>query len=169
MPKKPTVLHVLNGNPSKIKDLGKNEPKPAPIAPKCPAFLSSDAKKEWKRIAPQLEKLGLLSQIDMTALAGYCESWAQWKEAVEFLHEFGTTYTLWERNDDGSIKMDVHGAPVMRYVQQFPQVSVANKALANIRAFCSEFGLTPSARSRIIVPGVNNDKDDMESLLSGVK
>ena len=168
MPKKPTALHVLNGNPSKIKDLGKNEPKPVPIAPKCPAFLSVDAKKEWKRIAPRLEKLGLLTQIDMTALAGYCESWAQWKEAVEFIHEFGTTYTLWERNDDGSIKIDIHGAPVMRYVQQFPHVSVANKALVNIRAFCSEFGLTPSARGRIQVPG-SEEKDDMESLLSGVK
>ncbi len=168
-PKKPTALHVLNGNPSKIKDLGKNEPKPAPIAPKCPTFLSKDAKKEWKRVAPQLERLGLLTQIDMVALAGYCESYAQWKEAVEFMHEFGTTYTLWERNDDGSIKVDVHGNPVMRYMQQFPQVSIANKALTQIKAFCTEFGLTPSSRSRIQVPGAQEGEDPMEALLSGVK
>ena len=168
-PKKPTALHVLNGNPSRIKDLGKNEPKPTLIAPKCPAFLSKNAKKEWKRIEPQLEKLGLLTQMDMAALAGYCESWAQWKEAVEFMHEFGTTYTLWERNDDGSIKIDVHGSPVMRYVQQFPQVSIANKALTQIKAFCTEFGLTPSARGRMQVPGQADANDEMESLLNKAK
>jgi len=166
MPKKPTALHILHGNPSKIKDLGKNEPKPAPIAPKCPPFLSKDAKKEWKRVAPQLEKLGLLTQIDMVALAGYCQSYARWKEAEEFLNDFGTTYTLWERNDDGSIKTDVHGKPIMRYIQQFPQVSIANKAMQQIRAFCAEFGMTPSSRGRIQVPGMEDREDEMEQMLN---
>lgn len=163
--KKPTALHLLNGNPSKIKDLGKNEPKPEPVAPECPTWLHEDATVEWKRISPQLERLGLLTKIDMAALAGYCQSYAQWKEAVEFLNEMGSTYTLYERNDDGGIKVDVNGNPVIRYIQQFPQVAIANKALQQIRAFCIEFGMTPSARGRIQVPGLD-DENEMESLLS---
>lgn len=165
----PTALHVLHGNPSKKKDLGKNEPKPVPIAPKCPTWLHKDAKKEWKRVAPQLERLGLLTQIDMAALAGYCESWAQYKGAIEFLHKRGTTYALWERNDDGSIKYDDRGQPILRYMQQWPQVSIANKALQQVRAFCAEFGLTPSARGRIQVPGASENDDPLENILSGVK
>ena len=162
----PTNLHVLNGNPSKKKDLGKNEPKPAPIAPKCPTWLHKDAKKEWKRIAPQLEKLGMLTQIDQAALAAYCESWAQYKEAIEFIHKNGTTYPLWERDESGDIKRDAAGKPVLRYMQQWPQVSIANKALQNIKSLCVEFGMTPSSRGRIQVPGLDEKEDEMQRYLS---
>ena len=156
MPRKkiPTELHILNGNPSKIKDLGKNEPKPAPICPECPEWLCKDAKKEWERISPQLEKLGLLTQIDMAALVGYCESWAQYKKAIEFIQKNGEVYPI--KDDNGKIK----------YLQQFPQVSIANKALINIKSFCTEFGMTPSARSRMIVAGADENSDEMENLLS---
>lgn len=164
---KPTNLKLLMGNPGK-RPLPKNEPKPIPLAPKCPTWLHKDAKKEWKRIAPQLERLGLLTRIDMAALAGYCESWAQYKIATEYLHQIGTTYIIWERDENGNLMYDENGRKIMRHTQQWPQVSIANKALANVRALCSEFGLTPSARGRIQVPGLE-DKDDMESLLSGLK
>ncbi len=69
---KPTALKLLEGNPGK-RPLPMNEPKPAPTAPKCPSWLHKDAKKEWKRISTELERLGLLTQVDMAALAGYCE------------------------------------------------------------------------------------------------
>jgi len=166
---KPTALHVLNGNPSKIKDLGKNEPKPVPIAPKCPHWLHKNAKKEWRRIAPQLERLGLLTQVDMAALAMYCEAWAQYRDAIEFIHKKGQVYATWERNMDGSVATDDRGQPILRHMQQWPQVGIANKQLKNIQSLCAEFGLTPSARGRIQVPGAAEGDDPMEALLSGVK
>ena len=148
----PTNLKVLNGNPGK-RPLPKNEPKPEPIAPACPEWLHDDAKAEWQRITPQLERLGLLTQIDMATLAGYCESWAQYKKAVIFINKKGDVYPI--KDAEGTIK----------YLQQVPQVSIANKALANIRAIAAEFGMTPSARGRIQVPGLD-DESEMESLLS---
>ncbi len=165
----PTVLHVLNGNPSKKKDLGKNEPKPVPTAPRCPHWLHKNAKKEWKRIAPQLERMGLLTQVDLAALAMYCESWAQYREAIEFVHKKGQAYAIFERNEDGNVKYDNRGQPILRHMQQWPQVGIANKALKNIQSLCSEFGLTPSARGRMQVPGTSDKEDPMESILSGVK
>ena len=54
-------------------------------------------------------------------------------------------------------------------MQQWPQVSIANKALQNIKAFGTEFGLTPSSRGRLEVPGASEGDDPMEALLSGVK
>ena len=149
----PTNLKVLHGNPGK-RPLPENEPKPEPIAPKCPTWLHKDAKKEWKRIAPQLEKLGLLTQVDMAALAGYCESWAQYKRSIEFIHKHGEVYPI--KDDEGRVK----------YLQQVPQVSIANKALQQVRAFCAEFGMTPSARGRMSVPGAEDKEDEMESLLN---
>ena len=150
---KPTELKLIEGNPGK-RPLPENEPKPEPIAPKCPTWLHKDAKKEWKRIAPQLERLGLLTQVDMAALAGYCESWAQYKRSIEFIHKHGEVYPI--KDDEGRVK----------YLQQVPQVSIANKALQQVRAFCAEFGLTPSARGRMVVPGADDKEDEMEKMLS---
>ena len=150
---KPTRLKILEGNPGK-RPLPINEPKPTPIAPECPVWLHKDAKKEWKRVAPELEKIGLLTTVDMAALATYCESWAQYKEAIEFIHKHGPVYPI--KDENGKVK----------YLQQVPQVSIANKALNNIRMLCAEFGLTPSSRSRMSIPGVENDDLEMEKLLS---
>lgn len=134
---KPTHLKAINGNPGK-RPLNENEPKPKGAA-KCPTWLHKDAKKEWKRLAPELERLKLLTLLDTVAFAGYCESYAQWKEATEFIHKHGTSYPV--KDEDGRIKM----------IRPFPQVAQANQALANIRSFASEFGFTPSARGRIEV------------------
>ena len=151
--KKPTKIHVLNGNPSG-RPLPENEPKPEIKGPVCPEHLCDDAKKEWARIVPQLEKLGLVSEMDSVAIEGYCQSYALYKTCMEFIKKNGTCFPM--KNPDGTLK----------YLQQFPQVAVANKALIQIRAFCTEFGLTPSARARMSVPGLKEDTDStMEAML----
>jgi len=65
---KPTAIKILEGNPGK-RPLNLNEPKPLQIAPECPDWLLDEAKKEWKRLAPELERLGLLTILDMAAFA----------------------------------------------------------------------------------------------------
>ena len=50
---KPTAVKVLEGNPGK-RSLNTGEPKPEKKAPRCPAWLEDEAKKEWKRMAKQL-------------------------------------------------------------------------------------------------------------------
>lgn len=147
---KPTYLKVLEGNPGKRK-INKAEPKPRPVAPKCPSWLNREAKREWRRIAPELERLGLLTIVDGTALAGYCQSYARWREAEEFLEKHGTIFVI--KDDEGKPK----------YMQQVPQVSIAQKSLQAVKSFCAEFGLTPSSRSRMSLPG--QEKDDFDGLL----
>ena len=145
---KPTALKVLEGNPGK-RALNLNEPKPKGKSPACPKWLEAEAKKEWRRISKQLEGLGILTEIDMTAFAGYCQAYARWKEAEEFITK--------------------HGAIVKTpsgYWQQVPQVSIAQTYLRIMNRFCEQFGLTPSARSRIISDTGSNDIDDpMEFIL----
>ena len=86
---KPTAVKALEGNPGK-RSLNTGEPKPEKKAPRCPAWLEGEAKKEWKRMAGQMEKLGILTEIDMAAFAGYCQAYARWKEAEEFITQHGT-------------------------------------------------------------------------------
>lgn len=152
---KPTKLKLIEGNPGK-RPLNKNEPKPVPIAPKCPRWLSKEAKKEWKRIAPILERLGLLTELDMANLAEYCRAYAQLVEADQFLQKHGQTYQIPKRDEEGKV--------IGLCVQQWPQVSIARRAAEEIRVISSLFGLSPSDRSRIHV-AVTGEDDPMEELL----
>ena len=52
------------------------------------------------------------------------------------------------------------------YFQQVPQVSISQTSLKLLLKFAVEFGLTPSARSRIIADNGSPDSDDpMEWIL----
>jgi P27 family predicted phage terminase small subunit len=149
---KPTALKVLEGNPGK-RPLNKNEPQPEKKAPRCPSWLEPEAKKEWKRMAKTLETIGVLTQVDKAAFAGYCQAYARWKEAEEFLSKHGTIF----KTPSG-------------YIQQVPQVSIAQAYLKVMKDFCSEFGLTPAARTRIQVDSAVGQEDDpMESILKVMK
>lgn len=148
----PTAIKVLEGNPGK-RPLNTNEPTPEKKAPKCPSWLDSEAKKEWRRMSKLLEQLGVLTEIDMAAFSGYCQAYARWKEAEEFISKHGTIV----KTPSG-------------YWQQVPQVSIAQTYLKIMKDFCSEFGLTPSTRSRINLGATKGASDDpMEEMLRAVK
>ena len=67
----PTAIKELEGNPGK-RPLNSNEPKPDATAPKCPKWLEPEAKKEWKRLSIEMERIGILTKVDMAAFAAYC-------------------------------------------------------------------------------------------------
>jgi len=146
----PTAIKELEGNPGG-RPLNEAEPKPARKAPPCPKWLEPEAKKEWRRLAKQLEQIGVLTEVDMAAFAAYCQAYARWKEAEEFLTEHGTLV----RTPSG-------------YYQQVPQVSIAQTYLKIMNKIAEQFGLTPSARSRITA-GQNEslEVDEMDELLGG--
>lgn len=146
----PTAIKELEGNPGKRK-LNTNEPKPKKKASRCPAWLEDEAKKEWKRMSKVLESMGLLTEMDMAAFAGYCQAYARWKEAEEFISQHGSMV----RTPNG-------------YLQQVPQVSIAQTNQKIMLKFCEQFGLTPSSRSRIVA-GTDGEGsgDEMEELLGG--
>ena len=150
---KPTALKVLEGNPGK-RPLNLYEPAPEGKLPECPAWLEEEAKAEWERLAVPMHNLGLLTELDMAAFAVYCQAYARWKEAEEFITQHGSIF----KTPSG-------------YVQQVPQVSIAQQNLKIMQSFCSEFGLTPACRARIFAAnGMSEEasaEDPMEKLLKG--
>jgi P27 family predicted phage terminase small subunit len=153
---KPTYLKILEGNPGK-RPL-KEHPKPEPIAPSCPYWLSPRAKSEWRRIAPELEKLGLLTKLDRTALAGYCENLALVKIASQAIQEYYRQ----------------HGKLTYTYVNKsgaenevpIPEIKIAREAWQLVHKFETEFGLTPSSRERLNLPE-QKEIDEFEEFLRG--
>ena len=148
---KPTALKTLEGNPGK-RQLNVNEPKPLAKAPSCPKWLDPEAKKEWRRLSKKMEQIGILTEIDMAAFAGYCQAYARWKAAEEFISKHG------------SIVKTPSG-----YWQQVPQVSIAQQYMKAMQKFAEQFGLTPAARSRIVADNTKTEYiDDMDKLLGGM-
>lgn len=77
-----------------------------------------------------------MTAVDRDTLAGYCLALVRAIEADAVIAEHGLT-----------IKVGDNG-----YVQQRPEVAIAFKAWQLVAKFAAEFGLTPSARTRISVP-----------------
>ena len=147
---KPTALKVLEGNPGK-RPLNLYEPAPEGKLPECPAWLEEEAKAEWERLAVPMHNLGLLTELDMAAFAAYCQAYARWKEAEEFITQHGTIV----KTPSG-------------YWQQVPQVSIAQTYLKMMQKSAEQFGLTPSSRSRIVADIHSGGEDDeLEALLGG--
>jgi len=147
---KPTRLKLLEGVVNKRR-INMNEPKPKSKKrkPAAPSFLNQAAKKEWKRIAGELHQLGLLTNLDLTALAGYCASYAIFVDASKNLEKHGMLVKAQS------------GFPM-----QSPYLSIANKAMSEMRRWMAEFGMTPSSRSRVVVDTPMDEKEKaMLSLL----
>ena len=151
---KPTAVKKLEGNPGKSK-LNTKELVPAKGMPACPDWLMPEAKKKWERLAKLMNQMGVLTEVDMAAFAAYCQSYARWREAQEHITSGGSTF----ETDKG-------------YQQQTPWVGIANTNQKLMLQAASEFGLTPSSRSRIVAGKgkVKETEDEMEALLgdSGV-
>ena len=149
---KPTAIKLLEGNPGKRK-LNKREPKPRILktVPECPEWLLPEAQKEWGRLAPALVSLGLITNIDIDDFAAYCQAFARWHEAETYITENGTTYMT----ETGQLK------PI-------PQVAQAQQYIRLMKDLSTEFGMTPSSRSRLISDATHtNESDDMDALLGG--
>ncbi len=139
---KPTALKILQGNPGG-RPINTHEPKFELTVPDCPIELNADAKLEWSRLAPHLLRMGLITEADRSAFAGYCQAYGRWIEAERYLAT------------EGELLVTDKGNTV-----QNPRLWVANRALEQMYKFMVEFGLTPSSRTRLKVNPLSEDEMD---------
>ena len=134
----PANVHRLNGNRSKLTDSKLRDMDsilPEVSIPKAPAHLLSGAKKEWNRISVHLEKLGLVTELDMAALAAYCQAYARWANAESQIKKLGEE-SLIETTPSG-------------YKQISVLLQISNRAAEQMHKFMGEFGMSPSTRTRV--------------------
>lgn len=127
----PTALRLVTGNAGN-RPLNALEPKPELAVPTCPAHLHPTAKAEWKRLARQLHTMGILTHLDRSVLAAYCQAYGRWVEAERRLKE--TPILL--KTPAG-------------FVQPSPWLGISNKSVELMLKFAAELGLSPSSRSRV--------------------
>ena len=147
-PQPSKVIDLKGGRKHTHRPMNKNEPAPEAKAPPMPEGLDDVAKAEWKRMAPVLERLGVLTEIDHGMFEAMCLSYSDWVKYSKMAQ------------DRPIVKSEKTG-----YIQVSPFITLADKSLKAYMKLAVEFGLTPSSRSRIhAAPVKGNDNNPWENL-----
>lgn len=141
-PGKPAVVHLLHGNRSKknageLLDQLQNPVVPVEAPPK-PDWLSESAAAEWDRVSADLVKLGLISALDMMALAAYCEAVADYQTFTRLIAEMN------ERGRRGDVQTFATGAKQISVWRQ-----LRNDAEKRANQAGALFGFSPLSRRNL--------------------
>ena len=137
--RKPTALRIVHGTRDKRKNT--REPKPGGVA-QMPDWLCEVAQDEWVRLSADLFKIGLITKADEVEFAVYCQAYAELQEAEAALIKFGRTQVT----KDG-------------FERKSPWLSIRDEAWKRLHQAAQQFGLTPSARTKIEIPTQTETND----------
>mgnify|MGYP003627554269 CR=1 FL=1 len=148
----PTAIQELRGNYDKNPQRkNRKEPKPPKGMPVAPRYLDRVAKHEWRETCKLLDAMGILSTADRSGLTLYCQTFSEWRKAIVYCEKYGA----WAVFKDG---------------KDNPQTTrnewdrVRERTADACRKWLVEFGLTPSARTRLQV--TEETKDEFDVFLS---
>lgn len=143
------------------RELDAGRAQPTTKLPSVPSYLSKVAKAEWRRMGKRLQEAGLLTELDVVALATYCSTFAEQREAQAMLEgppgycpvcdprvSWDETPACRRPSHDGIAFGPVIKGRVGR-VSQSPYVAINQKAKVLLIRLLGEFGMTPASRSRI--------------------
>jgi P27 family predicted phage terminase small subunit len=157
-PKTPTTLKVLMGNPGN-RPINQDEPKPKPLKPRRARIIKNEALKEWNFLSPKLHDLGLLTELDGIALSVLCKTYQRWVETEELIDKLGHDA---KGNFNGFMTMTKSG-----YLQQLPQISIAQSYAKLMSVYLGKFGLSPADRVGMAVPKSPEKAGKFSRTLSG--
>ncbi len=139
-PRLPDSHHALVGGKNRNRT-NTAESQLSAGAPRMPAHLGVEARKEWKRVLPMLMQRDSLTDADATALALYAETFARWVAAKQEVADRGLTIEV--------TVLDKNGTPVTSRKAN-PALRIAENCERSLRSFLRELGLTPQSRERVV-------------------
>ena len=148
---KPTKLKVLDGNPGR-RELPKDEPKPRPSAPACAKDIDKEARKVWKRMAPMLERLGLLTEADGDMFAILCQIRSRLVAINGELDQKSDESLLIQLK----VTIDGSGQEHTEY-KPSPWVVMEKQYMLLFRSYATEFGLSPRGRAGLSINSSNGN------------
>ncbi|MDE3017255.1 MAG: phage terminase small subunit P27 family [Pseudomonadota bacterium] len=144
----PTHLKIIKGT-ARPHRINKKEPKPPLVVPGPPDYLDERAKTKFNAMAEMLARHGVMTELDVSALARYAVVWCRWIDAENEITKRGPVVKTAGGN-----------------IIQNPFLPIANKCLLQMAQIESEFGLTPSSRSRVRTAEHPGETDPFEEFLN---
>ncbi len=155
----PTKIHEKNG--SWLAKTNPREPQPTAGPPPIPKGFDKVQKELYRRLTKTLGEMQVLTKADWAQLERYVVQFVRWRKAIAFLDkkekEHGDQvpygcYPMFQNVDPADTPKyvaPVRGNTYLAGYAEYPtvrQIVALDKALKQIEA---NFGLTPSARTRI--------------------
>jgi P27 family predicted phage terminase small subunit len=161
---RPIAQQILEGDPHKIgvhrlEQKLEAEAKGSRGLPNCPSHLKGRARKAWKSWSEELERMNLDFRPDAQMLEGACIAYEAAIECYENIQKQGRLVAK-RAVDPETSKL------VVVSVKTNPLVAQMNAAWMIMRAFCSEFGLSPASRTRLTVEKPDDGEDELLEILS---
>jgi P27 family predicted phage terminase small subunit len=156
---KPIDLIVMEGKSHRTKEeiriRRENEIRPDADNVECPEWLCELGREEWNRIEDDLLGLGLLTNLDISQLAIYCDAYAKYVKATNEIDKYGLV--IKHTNKAGATNIVTN-----------PYVQIASKYADLVKKFCDEFGLSPSSRARMALPKKSEPTNEKEEKYRGL-
>ena len=111
-----------------------------PGAPSPPTWLDPEARAEWRRIVPDLDRLGVLAKVDRAALTTYCAAWSKFVAAERLL-----------QSEDLVAERRAGNGPA-----KHPAWQIWREATTTVATLAKELFITPNSRLR----SVKSEGDD---------
>lgn len=138
---KPTKLKMLLGNPGKRK-LNDAEPVSEVVCPDPPEHLSEEAREAWTSFTRSLHDARILTKLDLSSLELVCVTYARWRKAAEEL-DYCLSFSGPKLSGGLLIQSTMGG------ISANPLIKIESNLADLLRKLLVEFGMTPSARSRV--------------------
>jgi len=142
-PRKPTALRAREGNRGR-RPLPPDEPQVPVLAlddpmPDPPSTLSEAGRVHWfGEIGTSVHGMGVLTDVDLTALGILCEIYAEWVKLGNMIRSGGLTME----------HINIKGETVLKTRPEVARHEWATQALG---VYLGKFGLSPADRARVSV------------------
>ncbi|ABS32344.1 phage terminase small subunit P27 family [Clostridium botulinum] len=149
-PRQPTDLLLVKGKKhltkAEIEDRKSKEVKAPSDKVKAPSYLPADLKKEFNKIAKELKEIGIITNLDIDALARFIIAKKMYLEL---------TKQILEKPELMIVDKDI--------------VTTQDKLFKQCRVSASDLGLTISSRCKLVVPKKEDKKEltEEEKLFGG--
>lgn len=155
--KKSARAHRLQGTFQKVRHAGDQSPEAPNGVPSPPKTLEGEAKAEWERMVADMVSLGTASAVDGHALYQYCQLYAETEAIAVTQLETAATIDLLEENLHGPEEERENLLQVVQEISKLRQlearyITQIRQGRMALRSYLVEFGMTPSARTRVKVP-----------------
>lgn len=131
----PDHLKVLRGTDQPCR-MNPDQPKAAPGVARAPEALSARAAEHFDRLSAILDGMGIASPDDADMLALLASRLEEVEILTAVIEDAGRTYVTTATSGDKLWKAR-------------PEVAMRNEAMRHAQSLLSEFGLSPSARSKV--------------------
>lgn len=153
--RKSEARHKLEGTFQRVRHEGSRTPESPLGVPVAPKELTGDALEEWGRMVGRMTALGTLSSVDDAALYQYCRLFAETEAIAVTQIETASTIDLLEENLHGEDREDI--VSIIQEISKLRQLEARyttqiRQGRMAIRSYLVEFGMTPSARTRVRLP-----------------